>query len=900
MNRPGRCLLCYFALTATVFSAVRPTAARIAEIAALLPAQPAPIGAPASDRTAWAAVAARLPQREILAEADRLANTAPPAVTDDLYLTYSRTGSRTSYESVYGSRRDRLTTFAWAEALDGRGRHLAAIQREIDAILDERAWTLPAHDATLDNFYGRVVEVDLGAAMRGWSLATVAAWFGADLGAARLTRLLSELRRRIADPYLNALRNGPRGGFWWLNSNSNWNAVCHAGVTGAALAALADRNLRAEILGGAEANLPTFVSGFTDDGYCSEGIGYWSYGFGHYALLAETVAAATSGRLRLLQGAKLERVNAFPAGMEILARVYPAFSDNATSVQPAAWVAPLARRGLDGGGAPARLPAPGWAEIARDQLYISAVRVWTPSVPAATAEPPQPELRHWFDAAQVLVARAATDFGAAIKGGHNDELHNHNDLGSFVIALGSTALLVDPGSEVYTARTFSAQRYDSKVLNSYGHGVPVVAGKLQASGRSFAARVLAAEWSRDRDRVLLDLKGAYPVPALRRLERELVCRRGTAEGFTITDEVEFAAAETFGTALITFAPWRVLDASTLEIGTGAERLLVRLESEGGAIAVRSETIEENLPGGRKPTRLGLDFVAPVGRGRIRISVTRAAPLLPAPAVDGAAPAARLGNLSTLGVARAGEGAMITGFTLAGAGRRSVLLRAVGPGLAPFGVEGMLRDPVLVLRSPAAEVARNDNWTGAGMTAAAARVGAFSLPGGSADAGLLIDLPGGNYTAEIGSADGSAGSALVELYDGGGGDARLVNVSTRATAAPGAPLTVGLSVGAGAPRWFLLRGIGPSLAPFGITEALPDPQLAVFHGSTKVAQNDDWDVSYWAAEVARAAAAVQAFALAAGSKDAAVLVQLPPGNYTFQISGKGNAAGTVLGEAYELP
>ena len=103
-----------------------------------------------------------------------------------------------------------------------------------------------------------------------------------------------------------------------------------------------------------KSNPPTFLSGFTADGYCSEGIGYWSYGFGHYVLIAETVAAATGNRLRLLQGAKLERVNAFPEGMELLARVYPAFSDNATTVQPANWVAPLARRGLDGGTAPAR------------------------------------------------------------------------------------------------------------------------------------------------------------------------------------------------------------------------------------------------------------------------------------------------------------------------------------------------------------------------------------------------------------------------------------------------------------------------------------------------------------------------------------------------------------------
>ena len=881
-------------------AAVKPTAARITEVSGWLPAVPAPVGRPATDRAAWDAVAARVPLREILTEADRLVNIAPPAVTDALYLEYSRTGSRTGYETVYNSRRDRLTTFAWAEALDGRGRYLAAVQREVDAILDEKAWTLPAHDASLNNFNGRVVEVDLGAAMRGWSMATVAGWLGDGLGTARLARLQSEIRRRVTDPYLNAIRNGPTGGMWWVHTNSNWNAVCHAGVVGATLAAVADRAVRAEVLASAEANLPYFVAGFTDDGYCSEGVGYWSYGFGHHMLLAEAASAATNGRLRLVQGPKLERIAAFPVGMAILPRVYPAFSDNATTVQPANWVAPLARRLLDGGTTPARLPAMGWAEVSRDQLYISATRVWTPSVTAA-AIPPEPELRHWFDGAQVLIARAADDFGAAIKGGHNDELHNHNDLGSFVVALGTTALLVDPGTEVYSARTFSTRRYDSNVLNSYGHPVPVVAGQLQSTGRAFAARVLATAWSRDRDRLLLDLSGGYSVPTLRRLEREFICRRGASEAFVITDEFEFSGPETFGTALVTFAPWRALDAATLEVGTGAARLRVKIETEGGEVALRSEIIEENLPGGAKPVRIGIDFRQPVVRGMIRITVTRAELLLAPDAASLAATVpARLGNLSTLNSTQPGEGGLIAGFSLAGTGRKTVLLRAVGPGIAQFGVDSPLRDPALILRPAAGpEVTRNDSWP-ATLGAAFGRVGAFPLTPGSADAALLTDLPAGSYTAQVESIDGTAGNALVELYDAGGDGPRLVNLSTRGSVGPGAPLTLGLSVGAGAPRWFLLRGVGPGLVPFGVTSALADPQLTVFRSGTTVARNDDWSASHWTTELTAAAATVQAFALPENSLDAALVVQLPPGNYTFQIAAKGSTSGTVLGEAYELP
>ena len=319
------------------------------------------------------------------------------------------------------------------------------------------------------------------------------------------------------------------------------------------------------------------------------------------------------------------------------------------------------------------------------------------------------------------------------------------------------------------------------------------------------------------------------------------------------------------------------------------------------MAVRAETIEENLPGGAKPTRIGIDFTQPVARGRIRLSVSRAEPLLTAEAASlAAAVPARLGNLSTLNATQPGEGGLIAGFSLAGTGRKQVLLRAVGPGIGQFGVPSTLRDPMMVLRaSTGAEVGRNDNWQTT-LGSAFGRVGAFPLQPGSADAAVLAELPPGSYTAQIESADGATGNTLVELYDAGGDGSRLVNLSTRGTVSPGAPLTLGLSVGAGAPRWFLLRGIGPGLAPFGVSTALADPQLTVFRGEAVVAHNDDWSSSHWTSELAAAAASVQAFALPESSADAALVVQLPPGNYTFQVAAKGSTSGTVLGEAYELP
>ncbi len=128
--------------------------------------------------------------------------------------------------------------------------------------------------------------------------------------------------------------------------------------------------------------------------------------------------------------------------------------------------------------------------------------------------------------------------GVALKGGHNDEHHNHNDVGSYVFCIGDSMTLVDPGAEVYTRRTFSAERYVSNVLNSFGHPVPRVAGQLQKTGRSAAAKVLKLELADDQDTLQFDLTSAYPVKTLKQLTRTFVFQRSSGS-LTVTDEVKF-------------------------------------------------------------------------------------------------------------------------------------------------------------------------------------------------------------------------------------------------------------------------------------------------------------------------------------------------------------------------
>ena len=147
---------------------------------------------------------------------------------------------------------------------------------------------------------------------------------------------------------------------------------------------------------------------------------------------------------------------------------------------------------------------------------------------------------------------------------------------------------------------------------------------------------------------------------------------------------------------------------------------------------------------------------------------------------------------------------------------------------------------------------------------------------------------------------SAGMVLVEIYDIDATSElvpRLANLSTCGVVEPGGDLTAGFVVRGNTPKRVLIRGVGPALAGFGIGAALADPTLKVFAqgAAAPLAANDNWDAS-----LASDAAAAGAFPLAAGSKDAALVLTLEPGDYSAVVSGALGGNGTALVEVYQLP
>jgi hypothetical protein len=242
---------------------------------------------------------------------------------------------------------------------------------------------------------------------------------------------------------------------------------------------------------------------------------------------------------------------------------------------------------------------------------------------AATA--PESPLRTWFKDGGVLICRpergAKTGFAAVLKGGNNAEHHNHNDVGSFSVIAGKAMVICDPGGEVYTARTFGEHRYDSKVLSSYGHAVPVIGGQLQRTGANARAVVLRADFREEEDTLALDIRSAYAAPELKRLERTFVFRRGASPALTVRDEAAFSEPKGFETTLITWGNWKQLSEKELLVSDEGGAVRVRIDTGGVPFKISAERLNEDVPTRTKPLRLGIALNAPVKAAVVTLTIT---------------------------------------------------------------------------------------------------------------------------------------------------------------------------------------------------------------------------------------------------------------------------------------
>ncbi len=595
-----------------------PGVARVREIAASLDPVAHGLGPKFSNRAVWDALKSDPVFQKNIPMAERFMNEPPPEITEQAYAESARTIDR-KVDGAIDRRRFRMITLILAEGMENSGRFLPAIEREIAAICAEPSWVLPAHAKyTRGN--------DLGSAMTSWNLAAAVTIAGEKLSASTNKLVRDEVHRRVTATYLEQV-HGQKKPEWWSYDANNWNAVVHGGIVGSALALDDNAQERAELIAAAEKELGFYLGNF-HDGYCTEGLGYWKYGFGHYVLLAETVLAATHGKVNLYASESARAVAQYPRRLEMAGGYIPSFADCPFDDKPNPWLLHVigVRYGL-GALAPRTLSM---GDMYSAFLYAYAVNLSFDPKAAAPfdkggASTKSGGQRDWFEEAQVLVARppaGKSGLSLALKGGHNGVGHAHLDLGSYVVAVGGQPVIVDAGGTVYDATTFGPQRFENQVLNSYGHDVPIVAGQSQGPGASYKAAVVAKEFSDQRDSLVLDLIQGYAVASLKNLTRRFDYVRGEGASVTVTDRAEFSAPEPFATSLITYGEAREAAPGVWIITKGAQSLRAEIDAHGAAFTVTDELLKNPARAG-KVRRIGISLKEPSAKPEITIKITPA-------------------------------------------------------------------------------------------------------------------------------------------------------------------------------------------------------------------------------------------------------------------------------------
>ncbi|PHR53600.1 MAG: heparinase [Robiginitomaculum sp.] len=549
------------------------------------------------DRAAWQSLPRAV--RLALVEAADTALAQPfPQISAGLYGLFCQTGDRATFEAAYFARRRMLNAMVIGEAVEGKGRFCAVIDRAITQICDEPGWQLPAHNSQSRG--GKIAPqpdpknpvVDLFAAETAALLAVAASLVDTQLSA----RIDAEIQTRVLTPYLTRQ-------FWWTGQGggrmNNWTVWCTQNILIAALSRPAFAGLRGQIAERAGFSLDAFLAEYGDDGACPEGVYYYK----HAALclftaldLLNTVSAGSVAPVFASQ--KLRNIAEFLLLAHIDGDNYANFGDAAAKMAPpdprvyrfakAVGSADLAHFALRAG----------WAS---DPLDISLYdRVQALFTARETAKKPSPR-EGFAPSIGLFVARDPVFFIAATAGSNGND-HNHNDVGSVILYKNGAPVLIDLGVETYTAETFSTARYDIWTMQSSFHNLPEFGGVMQQAGVGFDARDVRSRFTPDEALLDMDIAGAYPPEArLVSYQRRVLLRRG--RGVSITDHYDGELAPIMNLIL---AQKPKISAGQICVGD-AQIILT------GAGRIEVEEIEITDP------RLAASWPGPVYRARLTFS-----------------------------------------------------------------------------------------------------------------------------------------------------------------------------------------------------------------------------------------------------------------------------------------
>ncbi len=496
---------------------------------------------PAEDRPSWDGIPTEYRQ-EILKMAEEYAKTAYPPRNATGFLAFVRTGDRQADERSYFTRRRKLCA-AVLRCCAFPNADMDDVVDGIWCICEESSWVISAHNVNPIPGAPAAAEyplpdirkpyVDLFSAQTGMILSLAAALLGKRLD--RISplirkRITEEIRRRILHPFMAT------DDFWWMGIRrkdlNNWTPWILSNVMICAVLDPAPAGKLAELLTRACGMLDRYIAVLPADGGCDEGAGYWNMAGGALLDCLTLLDTVTGSQMTFWQDKKIRNILSFPLKTEMGNGWFANFAD--CDARPF-----ISGERMETAGQLMKDPAltalgtrmrGTIADQLNDVPHLTRALDLIFHAPAEESgrAADKPEDTYLPDLQVRLVRRDR--WTLACKGGHNGENHNHNDVGSFILFLDGEPAVVDAGNMVYTAKTFSDERYTLWNVRAEWHNLPVIGSYEQREGAEHAAQNVKMT----PDGMEMNLEAAYEEAAgIQELKRSFTLNQ---DGLQLTDE----------------------------------------------------------------------------------------------------------------------------------------------------------------------------------------------------------------------------------------------------------------------------------------------------------------------------------------------------------------------------
>ena len=462
---------------------------------------------------------------KMIASADADLEREIPHLTMSMYRAYNVSGSTTAYGGPYRMRMDMALRLALAEAYTGEGKYFDKMLDVVWVMLDEPTWMLPEHTAHMPEEATKRMPVpasagekyahgiELGSAYRGATLALIYHYFHDkfdEISPFINERILYTLRKRSIEPFLNYY-------FWWEgmggNRVNNWCPWIVSNILFTTALTEDDTALREAVVERSLTFLDNFINCYPEDGGCDEGPTYWNAAAACLFDALEILEYMSDGHISIYLEPLIKAMGEYEPRMNITGNYFVNFADSRSTAY------------LDGNmlrrfGEKCNskiLESFGDSMLKNDRsLFDTAIcyrtlRSYTTPLHNVQDTKLVAATDTYFPDLKVMVLRDSENPAEgtffAMKGGSNNESHNHNDVGQFILYRNGNPVLIDAGVGEYTKQTFSPDRYKIWSMQSLYHNLPSFDGVGQLNGEKYASK--DEVYNKDARSLTLELANAY-------------------------------------------------------------------------------------------------------------------------------------------------------------------------------------------------------------------------------------------------------------------------------------------------------------------------------------------------------------------------------------------------------